>query len=107
MNEPQPQPLKLPKTFDKCPHCGSTRLFCHEALKEHMTPEEILAKNPVLGSIEHILSTPLYTVRVVAIVDVCPDCGTVYAVAMFKQKLLNQPLMPGQGPPRPLFGGRG
>jgi len=101
----------LPKHFDKCPNCGCTRRFCEEALKDDIPAKELEEHMPVLQSGEFTIHPPgkLFPVRLMALMDVCVACGTVYAVVLTKEHL--RPTLGGgnggkrQGPP--LIPGRG
>jgi len=81
--------LVLPKTFDKCPTCGSTRRFCEEALKGDLTPKDMEERPLVLYSAEFTIHPPgkLFPVHLVALMDVCVNCGTVYAFVLLKETL--------------------
>jgi RNase P subunit RPR2 len=78
-----------PVTFTTCPHCGCTRRFAEDAMKEDRTPEEIGTKIPCLGSLEYTYHTALYDITLVNIVDSCRKCGAIITVARMKRKRLN------------------
>jgi len=89
--------LVLPKTFDKCPHCGSAARFCPEALKGDIPAEEMEKEQPVLFSFEYNAqpSGRLYPVKLMALMDVCVECGTVYAISLMR--FVGRPALPGGG----------
>ena len=100
--------LVLPKTFETCPNCGSTRRFSEEALKDDMPDKD--ERKPVLQSSELFIQPPgkLFPVKVMALMDVCVECGTVYAMVLLKDTL--KPQLGGdggRGPSPPLIPGRG
>jgi len=89
--------LVLPKTFDKCPNCGCAETFCQEALKADFPAEKMEKNPPVLLSAELVTQPPgrLYPIRLIAIMDVCVECGTVYAIVL--EKLVGRPTGGGGG----------
>lgn len=93
--EKGPPPLKLPKEFPRCPVCGSRRLFCQEAMKGDIDMAKPAGKVPALFSFELVYSTPLFPIKLIAVGDVCVDCGTPRIVAM--DKVRGQVRMPGDG----------
>ena len=84
-NEKQ-DPLVLPKKFDVCPNCGSGRRFCEEALKGDLTDADAADGKPMILSGELLLQPKraLFPIRLMAVMDVCVDCGTLYAVELMK-----------------------
>ena len=82
----KPEPLVLPKKFAVCPHCGSSRRFCEEALKGDLSAEEMAEGMPILQSAELMVQPKgaLFPIRLLAVMDACADCGTVYAVELMK-----------------------
>ncbi len=97
-NEKQ-DPLVLPKKFDVCPNCGSSRRFCEEALADDLTEADGPQTSVILSG-ELILQPKraLVPIRLMAVMDVCVDCGTVYAVEIMK--FVGQPhLLEGNGHP--------
>jgi len=96
--KPKEETFTFPKTFDKCPHCGSTRSFVEVALKKEM--ERAGAKDiPVLMSAECTYARGLFPIRLVALFEVCWDCGGPYAAALMKF-VGASPSMGGNGPGR-------
>jgi len=87
----QKEPLGLPRTFEKCTNCGSTRRFCDEAMKEDLQLETLHGKQPVLLSAEYVYDTPLYPVKLRALLDICWDCGHLCTVVI--QKLKGRPTL--------------
>ncbi len=82
-----PQPLVLPKHFPECRVCGETRVFCAEAMKGDAPLNlESLGKTPALFSYEYAYDTALYPVRLIAIGDICVECGTPRTIVMDKLK---------------------
>ena len=90
---PPEEPFKLPKEFDTCPNpdCGSKRLFVEEALKHDMNLEGLGGKTPILFSFEYAYETVNGPVRLIAIGDVCYDCGLPRIVVMDKVELKPKP----------------
>ncbi len=81
-----PQPLVLPKEFPVCRACGSDRFLCQEAEKGDVLIGRAGTGKPVLFKFERTYNTALYPVRLVALGDICPDCGTLRAVVIDKVK---------------------
>lgn len=96
-SQPQQSKLVLPKTFDKCPNCGCTERFSEEALKGDFPPEKMEKRPPMILSAELVTQPParLYPVKLMAVMDVCIECGTVYAVDL--EKFVGRPQMGGDG----------
>ncbi len=81
-----PQPLELPKKFDKCPACGSTRRFTKEAMSD-IEPSVKDKIPPGLYQGEMIyLTAEGVPWRILAFVDICIDCGTAYCVKLDKEQ---------------------
>ncbi len=96
------EPLKFPIEFDKCPNpdCGSTRRFCLEAMKGDIQIEDIGGQTPALFSFEYAYDTPTGPVQLIAVGDVCVDCGLPRIVVMDKVRSKPNPklhLPPGAG----------
>ena len=97
---------QFPKEFEKCPGwnhttnqpCGSTRRFAEEVGREKREKGKGI---PVLLSGEIVFQGPLDLFPTVArgLMDICVDCGTVYAKALVTVKGANDPLIPPGGPP--------
>ncbi|MDP3062304.1 MAG: hypothetical protein Q8O40_03670 [Chloroflexota bacterium] len=96
--KPKEQELTFPKTFDKCPHCGSTRRFAEGGLKKE-TERAGDKETPVLMTAECIYVRGLFPVKLVAVLEVCYDCGALYAVALLKF-VGAPPTIGGNGPGR-------
>ncbi len=102
MAEEKQEPLVLPKEFLTCPNCGSSRRFCEEALKDDLPDADAAAGKPMILSGELVLQPKraLFPIKLLAVMDVCVDCGTVYAVELMKFKGALD--LPSNGhPPRP------
>ncbi len=101
---------QFPKEFENCPGwnhttnkpCGSTRRFAEEVGREKREKGKGI---PVLLSAEIIFQGPLDLFPTVAqgLMDICVDCGTVYAKALETRKGVNEPLKP---PSEPFLGKR-
>ena len=72
----EPEPLVFPKEFPECGVCGSTRVFCQEAMKGDLQLETLGDRVPALFSFEYVYDTPLFPMKLLAIGDVCVDCGS-------------------------------
>ena len=85
----------LPKTFDKCPNCGSAKRFSEVALEGETLPAEAQGKKITLTMLENIYPTGLTMTKLQAPIDVCYDCGTVYAIGLYKSKgVMQMPNLP-------------
>jgi len=78
--------------FDKCPHCGSTRKFAEEVADEQRE-KGLMGKGLKVGIFQMAgpvadpskISQMLVGTKVPiisALLDVCMDCGTLYAVRL-------------------------
>lgn len=72
----EPEPVTFPKEFPNCPVCGSTRVFAQEAMKGDLQLETLGGSIPALFSFEYVYDTPLFPMKLLAIGDVCVDCGS-------------------------------
>lgn len=99
--------------FDKCPVCGSTRRFAEEVAQEQKE-KGLMGEGlkfgiyqmagPILDPSkvnQMLVGTKIPTIS--ALVDVCLDCGTIYAVRLERgevplRAVVAQP-PPGQPPP--------
>lgn len=99
--------------FDSCPHCGSTRRLAGEVAQEQVEKGQ-MDKGLKYGL--HQLGGPILDPRKVnqmlvgtkvptvsALLDVCLDCGTIYAVRLEKGEVPLKAVVakppPGQPPP--------
>lgn len=95
-------------TFDKCPNCGSTKRFAGSVAHEEnerlgkTDDKMVYGLNQMTGAIMvqarqkgliHGMKVPL----VMAITDICLDCGTLYAVQLQRAEGMAG-LPPQQGP---------
>lgn len=98
------KPEEMVKEFKKCPICGSKRCFSDEAVKGETLPSDMKDKINIILSAELIIPTIVPT-KLQALCDVCWDCGTLYARALFKFK--KPPVIPGGdgGKPRIILPG--
>ncbi|KKL53524.1 hypothetical protein LCGC14_2274580 [marine sediment metagenome] len=89
------EPFKLPMEFDTCPNpdCGSKRLFVEEALKHDVNLEGLGGKTPALFSFEYAYDTPTGPVQLIAVGDVCVDCGLPRIVVMDKVRSMPKPTL--------------
>jgi len=102
---------KVIAEFSKCPVCGSTRRFA-ESVAAEQKGKGLMGKDLPVGVWEFagplfdprmatkmILGTKVPTVR--AVIDVCLDCGAVYAVRLERGEasLTNVVARPKMGPP--------
>lgn len=114
--------LKFPMDFDKCPVCGSHRRVVDEVKKEEIAKGKIrpekkaaLTKMGVAVTdavkIKGVLTVPLVT----AMVDICADCGALYAVQVDRTEedpgkfavIQQTPVMPTAGKLKIPFMGQG
>jgi len=84
--------LKLTKSFDSCPNCGSTKRLAVECARHNDMP------SPEKASIQMQavpLKHPLVPSALVVAYDVCLDCGTMYATNIVEQpvKIRAGPMM--------------
>lgn len=97
---------RYPKSFKKCPVCGSTKLFTVECEREDFNPEEFKKRRPALQAFRHEYDHGLFHIICVVVTDSCEDCGAIVTVWRDKKKLLSAAMNP-PGPRGPLFRGRG
>ena len=76
---------EFPKTFDKCPVCGSTRRLAGMIGEQEKAKHKLMANTPVfLNQLQTIVADqaiPSSTVPVlITSLDVCADCGTLYCI---------------------------
>jgi hypothetical protein len=103
LSNPIPAPkeeIKYPKTYDKCPCCGSSKRW------SEVIGVKVFGGQPVKGMgqpFPHPLESPkiLSTTIPMAVpwIDICYDCGNVYAFEVAKVQAAVQ-MMPNQGPPQ-------
>jgi hypothetical protein len=86
-----------PRVFKECPVCGCPTRFTIEAMKGDLQLENILGKEPALGSLEYVYDTPTHTVRLIVVVDSCQKCGAIITLARDKIKTPNIEMPPGHG----------
>lgn len=91
----EPKILELPKTFDKCPNCGSTRRFSIEATKDRVDKGKGV---PILTAVEYKYEGIAGAVRIRAFLDVCVECGMMYAVELVKERGFGITIPPGHLP---------
>lgn len=72
----------LPMTFDSCPNCSSTRRFCAEMLGGKVPGDRVPAIYQ--GGILYQAPGQLLPEALQAFVDVCLDCGILYAFRLEK-----------------------
>lgn len=89
------EPLKFPKKFDHCPNpeCGSTRRLCLEATRDRIKGPQDTIPILTVGTYQYIGVAGQVTL--LAFLDVCVDCGTLYAVEITKRLDTNIILPPG------------
>ena len=80
--------------FTKCPHCGSARQLAVECLQETAEKPPGI---PAIGIMGMRIMKVLSAEDVLAILDVCPECGTIYCKAILRQPVAMQ-VMPGKQP---------
>jgi len=86
-----------PRVFTECPVCHCPARFTVEAMKGDLHLEDILGKEPALGSFEYLYDTPLYPIKLIAVVDSCQRCGAIYTLA--RDKLKGVPFSLPKNPP--------
>lgn len=106
-DEPKEEKVEYPLNFS-CPQCGSTRRVCKEGMlgRRHLPHLEAMIKSgKSIGFGMFSVASPglAYDTVIVALLDVCLDCGNVYAFEVTGQKVPKQGL-PGGHPP-PFMGG--
>lgn len=86
-----PPKMTLPVVFNKCPHCGGTKLLARDYLNQ-LRDEGAIHKDSFKGSLQHqiplvdqahpptILAQVIKIKVLVVQFDVCADCGTMYCV---------------------------
>lgn len=96
-----------PRTFDKCPHCGSEKRFIKDALGELLPEGTPVQTNVGLQVIQAGLQGPLVAYMCLATMDACVECGTIFAVNLdIKRASFSiQPGGPGAGPKIPFSRG--
>ena len=82
------QPLKFPMEFKKCPCCGSERRFAEEVGEQ--AKREIGWDDPRIPIIARPQATfgKFVVIKAIALLDVCLDCGAIYAKALYAEKEL-------------------
>jgi len=106
--------MDYPKKFDKCPVCGSTsRVVGDEVMSE--IEKGNISSDVMLSAL--VTRTPLYDPKnvilgkkqvpgIVALYDICSDCGTLYCTEVQKHRLIVE-VQSRQRPEMPPFFGRG
>ncbi len=80
------QPLGLPKYFDKCPVCGSTRRFTKEAMSDiEPSVKDKIPPGLIQGEMIYLTAEGAPW-RILAFIDICIDCGMAYCVELTKEE---------------------
>lgn len=94
-----PEELTFPKTYDKCPVCGSKRRIVNGVMDEQkakglaspdLKSAMMMAQNPIVDPSRIALSIPV----LLPLIDACYDCGALYVIEV--NKVMGTPQM---GPP--------
>ena len=89
------KPVELVAEFNQCPNCGSERRFA-KSIADELIEKGLMGKDLNWGL--HLIGGPIYDQRKIptmlvgvstapvalASVDVCLDCGTIYAIRLEK-----------------------
>lgn len=79
--------------WQQCPACG-----CTETFFDHVTAGELTLDGPKvvrLFLLPMTYQTALQTKQMIAMVDICPKCGTVYCRGFSKVAMQNKKMRPG------------
>ena len=112
--------LQFPFNFSSCPNCGSTRRIAETVTKEEISKGKIKEGSRtamfVMKSVVHDpdkatkLLAPQKVIVLLAVADICADCGTMYAINVEKGEGvldIERPQQPPFGGQMPSFFGKG
>ena len=91
-----------PKTYDKCPACGSTQRLVAEEMADKLKPNQkaaiLVTQTPLINNdlVTKIIATRPVKV-LVGLFDVCAECGLLYCFeAQIQQAILSNQQPPPQ-----------